>query len=274
MIQVWYHANCYDGFGAAWAAYRKFGTDGATYHAVKYQEPLPEYSKEDTIYMLDFSVKREQMLEIKANCKELVVLDHHKTAEEECKDLDFCTFDMNRSGAMIAWDYFHPDSVDVPNLITMIQDRDLWKFQIVGSKEFHAYLCSQRMDFGVWDNINNGVEFCGIDWFGMGTILLEQKQAEVDKIVEKAWLEEIGGNMVAVVNATAHWSEIGNELWAKHPEVAYAAVFTVYEDHVAWSLRSNPNGNNFDVSAVASIKGGGGHRNAAGFRVPISEVIL
>ncbi len=274
MIQVWYHANCYDGFGAAWAAYKKLGTEGVTYTAVKYSEPLPEYSKEDTIYMLDFSTKKKQMLEIKANCKELIVLDHHITAKEDCSSLDFCTFDMNRSGAMITWDYFHPDSVDVPKMITMIQDRDLWKFHIEGTKEFHAYLCTQKMDFGVWDVIHNGVEGVWLDWLGLGKVLLEVKQAEVDKIVEKAWLEVRDGNLVATVNATAHWSEIGNDLCKKYPEAKFSAVFTIYEDHIAWSLRSDKDGKNFDVSAIAVKKGGGGHRNAAGFRVPISEVML
>ena len=32
-----------------------------------------------------------------------------------------------------------------------------------------------------------------------------------------------------------------------------------------WSLRSDRNLGDFDVSAVAKLRGGGGHRNAAGF---------
>lgn len=77
-----------------------------------------------------------------------------------------------------------------------------------------------------------------------------------------------------MVNATAHWSEIGNDLYNKYPDVDFSAVFTVYEDHIAWSLRSNKDGNNFDVGSIAAARGGGGHRNAAGFRVLISDIML
>lgn len=167
--RIWYHAGCYDGFGAAYSAYKKFGiNENTVYVPVAYGNPIPEYDKEDTIYMLDFSVKRDKMLELKSSCKELIVLDHHKTAEEECKGLDFCTFDMTRSGAGIAWDYFHP-AEKRPGLINMIEDRDLWSFTVGGSAPLHVYLCSQPMDFQRWNEIDNAIETgYGIDWMVIG----------------------------------------------------------------------------------------------------------
>ena len=35
-----YHDNCADGFGAAWAAYKKFGADGAEYLPMNYNADI------------------------------------------------------------------------------------------------------------------------------------------------------------------------------------------------------------------------------------------
>ena len=58
--------------------------------------------------------------------------------------------DNNKSGALLAWEYFHPGT-DVPMLIQHIDDRDRWQFKLDGSKELHAYLASLRpWSFGDW----------------------------------------------------------------------------------------------------------------------------
>ena len=44
-------------------------------------------------------------------------IKEHKTAEEKCKDFDFCTFDIEKSGCMLAWDYFFPGPMILPALL-------------------------------------------------------------------------------------------------------------------------------------------------------------
>jgi oligoribonuclease NrnB/cAMP/cGMP phosphodiesterase (DHH superfamily) len=75
------------------------------------------------VYILDFSYDEETLRNLYKKV-EVVVLDHHKTAEKDLKDLSFAKFDMNKSGAMMAWEYFHPEK-EVPLMIRYIQDRDL-----------------------------------------------------------------------------------------------------------------------------------------------------
>ena len=77
---VIYHANCWDGFCAAWVARKALGEI----------EPFPAYygAKPPNVagrevYILDFSYKRPVMREILASARSVVVLDHHKTAEVE-----------------------------------------------------------------------------------------------------------------------------------------------------------------------------------------------
>ena len=59
---VYYHANCNDGFGAAWSAYQQFGW-GAKYRQCSYGKPIPgiEKRKGCRIYFLDMSTTPEML---------------------------------------------------------------------------------------------------------------------------------------------------------------------------------------------------------------------
>lgn len=268
--RVWYHSNCYDGFGAAWAASRKLGRgEDVVYAKCSYGYPPPEHEPGDILRIVDFSFPREVLLDLKAKCPNLIVLDHHKTAEADLKGLDFCVFDMERSGAGIAWDWFM--STPRPTLINLIEDRDLWRFKVPGSKAFHSFILSQPFDFDVWDGIAAQLE--GDSAFALyekGQVLLDADSQLVSKIVTKSWLGQIDGHKVALCNIASHWSEIGEKLCENYPDAAFGASFTVLPDlTVMWSLRSR---NGFDVSAVAKKYGGGGHAAAAGFKSKLESI--
>ena len=162
---VIYHASCADGFGAAFAAWLKLGDD-AEYVPMQYgKETDQSFTLEDgtfdsdlnilnrEIFILDFSFPRWVMDGLFSVAKRVVWLDHHKSAFEMwCEDgersmceqsngRDEVILDNNKSGAMLAWEYFHPGT-EVPMLIKHISDRDLWKFNIPKSREFNAALWS------------------------------------------------------------------------------------------------------------------------------------
>lgn len=262
MIYVLYHSNCYDGFGAAYSAWKRFGS-GAKYIPVSYGQPPPEMPDATEIYILDFSYDRQTLLDLSLD-KRVIVLDHHKTAEETLRDLIGqyrnleIHFDMNRSGALITWEYLHPE-IPVPLLISHISDRDLWKFELTGSKEVHAALVSTPFDFEVWDNLF--VNQLYIE----GAACIKFQDQLVKNIVHKAWKEKIDGHLIPVVNTSSSWSEVGHALLERFPDAPFVACFTVMDNSIMWSLRS---AGEFDVSAVAKKFGGGGHKNAAGFKTP------
>jgi oligoribonuclease NrnB/cAMP/cGMP phosphodiesterase (DHH superfamily) len=268
MKYILYHGNCYDGFGAAYAAWKALG-DTAKYIPVSYGNPLPEMPDAEVVYILDFSYSKEILLEL-AKKTSVIVLDHHKTAQENLAELvslkenqlcpndanPFVIFDMDHSGAYLAWDFFHP-SKPVPKLIMHLEDRDLWRFKLEGSKEIHSALVSLPFDFKVWDTLDAD------SLIAEGAACLRFESSVVDKIVSKSWVGEIDNHKVPMVNTAAHWSEVGHALLDKYPEAPFAACFTVFNDSVMWSLRSRID---FDVSEVAKKFGGGGHRQAAGFK--------
>ena len=139
---ILYHNSCLDGFGAAFAAWLKLG-EGAENVACSYGDEKPldpskiQYEDRE-VYVLDFSFPREAMDRLFAAAKRVVWLDHHKTAFEMwCEDgerslceqsngRDEVILDNNKSGAMLAWEYFHPGT-EVPMFIKHIDDYDRWQ---------------------------------------------------------------------------------------------------------------------------------------------------
>ena len=133
-----YHANCNDGSGAALAAWMRFGDEGHEYIPVQYGAPPPEIAKGESVCILDFSYSREVLREMAKTANSILVLDHHKTAQEALsepfdKELNISTeFDMSKSGAVLTWEKFHPGK-PLPELFAYLQDRDLWRFELDGT---------------------------------------------------------------------------------------------------------------------------------------------
>ena len=145
---VIYHAGCTDGFGAAWSAWKLLG-DRAEYYAAKYGEPPPDVTGKNVI-VVDFSYDNATTKRLMKAAKGFFVLDHHKSAMVELHDITCTHFDMNHSGAMLSWKFFHPGK-DAPRMIKHIEDRDLWKWEIPYSKEFAAAFDMVPFDFEEFD---------------------------------------------------------------------------------------------------------------------------
>src|SRR3546814_134573 len=77
-ILVLYHGNCTDGFGAAWAAWKKL-KDNAEYIGVKLDVTPEEDFVDKEIYMLDFVYDEEYLKDLIDNNKKVVAIDHHIT---------------------------------------------------------------------------------------------------------------------------------------------------------------------------------------------------
>jgi oligoribonuclease NrnB/cAMP/cGMP phosphodiesterase (DHH superfamily) len=258
---VIYHAHCDDGFGGAWVAHRDFG-DAATYHPASYGDAPPDVSGMDVL-IVDFSYPRDVMIAMHSQANSMVVLDHHKTAKADCEGLDFCTFDMERSGARMAWDHFNP-SVIPPALIRYIEDRDMWRFELEDSKEITAWIRSHPHDFDTWDTLADFFIDDAVYAVGEGRAILRSQSKQIASLCKGARRANIGGHDVPVLCSALYQSEIGHIIAEGEP---FAAVWFYHSDGGrVWSLRSSAIG--IDVSEIAKLYGGGGHKHAAGFRTP------
>lgn len=263
---VLYHGNCYDGFGAAWTAWLKFGSR-AVYLPVSYGHAPPELEPESEVLIVDFSYPR-QVLEGLAELHSLQVLDHHQTAEAALRGLPYCEFDMDRSGAMMTWNHLFPDQ-SPPLLVKYVQDRDLWRFAMRSSREVSAWLASWPFDFQKWSELADLLEIEPELVIGEGEALLRLKSQYVDSMCRHPLWIELAGHRVPAVNATVCFSEAGERLCELFPDADFAAYWLDRSDGLRqWGLRSR---NGFDVSEVAKHYGGGGHRAASGFTTPLSD---
>jgi len=265
VTHVLYHAECTDGFGAAWSAWKALG-DRATYLPVYHGSPPPALPAEARVVLVDFAYPRQQLLELRDRVTELLVLDHHLSCQRDLEGLPFARFDMERSGAALSWEFFHPGQPR-PELLAYVEDWDLWRFRLPECREVHIWLSCVPQDFRAWDGLDLGL------MRSEGRILVRYQALLVGHVADRAGFGEIGGHRVPVVNCPNDLrSEVGHELLARYPEEPFVAMWSVDRNGFqGWSLRSR---GEFDVSELAATLGGGGHPASSGFRRPPGRWIL
>lgn len=261
-----YHKNCFDGICAAWVVSKRF--PGMTFDPMNYGEAIPIYwSDYDKIIFVDFSLPREQMLFLDKSF-ELLVIDHHKTAEVNLKGLPFAIFDMNESGASLAWKYFFPNR-ELPFLVRYIKDRDLWLFKEDNSEDINSYIQSFSMKIEEYELLYNELEQPqGIMTARVaGQAINRYKNQMVKNMCNNAAFDKNG---IPTVNASMLFSEVGHELCKMFPNAPYAQYYfdRLKDNTRQWGARSI---GDFDVSEIAKQNGGGGHKNAAGWQHSLSE---
>lgn len=314
-----YHNSCLDGFTAAWAVYSRHPS--ATFIPAQYgpesyakaRAQLPENLEGCEIIIVDFSFPYTDMMCLfsevhAAEASYLVWLDHHKTAFEAFgfhptrfyseTDKEWqkvwpstdVVLDNYRSGAMIAWQYFHPDET-VPDLVRAVDDTDRW---------VHKLSYSKAMTKAVWSYAPWKFETFGeyahpeskVPLIQTGEVLMRKQEVDVSNIISggrmNCWIstppDEVYAPIKGVAPAQADMftmlgyaancpphlaSDVGHELATSSG--TYGLCWCLDKNNVVkCSLRSN---GDYDVSAIAKAFGGGGHRNAAGFHTSM-DVLL
>lgn len=284
---VIYHSPCQDGWGARLACYLRW--PDAHYVPANYGDAPPDVAGLNVL-IVDFSYKADVLSAMGQVADSIVILDHHKTAREDLAgfiafvDRDnspwtfdiiaphlavsgnrriLAHFDMERSGAMMAWNFAHPGE-PAPALIEAIQDRDLWRFELEHSKSLATLLRTVPDDVLSWVSL---LEMPFQQLVDESLAMQTYHESIVEALADKVELVTIDGIDVARCNAPYMFaSDVGHLMLERNP----GTIAMTWSDgggyrHVSLrSLDDRP-----DVSAFAKKYGGGGHRNAAGYRVPL-----
>jgi uncharacterized protein len=263
---VIYHGSCADGFSAAWCFWRKYGT-GADYVAGVYQQDPPDVRGRD-VFLVDFSYKRPVVERMLSEANGVTLIDHHKTAIDDlaCVKSDRFTAytDLNRSGATLAWDYLFPGE-DRPLLLGHIEDRDLWRFKLPGTREIQANVFSFEYTFENWDRLMSAGQVELVQMTVAGAAIERKHHKDIAELVAVCKRRMvIGGHDVPVASLPYTLVSDAAHLMAKG-ELFAACYWDTAEGRV-FGLRASDDG--VDVSDVAKQYGGGGHAKAAGFKVP------
>jgi oligoribonuclease NrnB/cAMP/cGMP phosphodiesterase (DHH superfamily) len=258
---VIYHGNCQDGFTAAWAVWRAH--PGWDFYPAKHGDPPPDVTGK-IVYMVDFSYKRPVILELAKQAQDITILDHHKTAEADLVDLPdnvFVHFDLEKSGARLAWEHFHA-GVLAPTIVVFVEDRDLWKFKYPNTKAYSAYLFAQPYDFNTWDGIAFLRERNLGEIYTAGEAILQKQAKDTLELLQNKFKISIAGYEVWTCNLPYTFSSDAGHILAQGQP--FGSTFYLDGNYAHFSLRSTDDG--IDVSEIAKQYGGGGHKHAAGFK--------
>jgi len=167
----------------------------------------------------------------------------------------------------MCWDYLVGNGLwkgttdPPPRLLQYVQDRDLWQWKLPRSKAVNAAIRSYPQTWEDWDVLwQRDIEELATE----GEAILRYRQQIVDAHIKHAKDVQFLGRKGRAVRCTTGeiYSEIGEAL---AEGVDFGAVWCETESETLWSLRSR---GKCDVSEIAASFGGGGHKSAAGFKIP------
>lgn len=271
---------CPDGIAAAWVAKRAI--PDAEICGWRYElEYYPSPEEGDRLIVVDFSFPRTVMESWSQQGVELIVIDHHETAMNNLSSLSdriLAKFDMSECGATLTWKHFFPDE-PMPFFLHHVKDRDLWDFLMEETEMVHEAMSFFRYKLRDADAIFkffNGLAALSQESLyaflrPIGEPLVAPKKAKV-KEVAKRWewldLKMPDGEVyrIPIVRLQPDEDRLVSDVCMtlyRSIEAPFVGCITSGND---FSLRSDKHGNNFPVNTIALQFGGGGHRNAAGFR--------
>ena len=300
-VAVIYHAPCADGFSAAWVVHHavtrgraSFTAAQVSWHPTTYNRPVPDDVPAGAhVLLVDFCYPSDVLARLCRRHASVTVLDHHATARgwvttfaqeyenDSCIDRFDLRMSSDRSGAGITWDFFFP-GVPRPLLLDMVEDRDLWRFRLDGTREASAALFSYSYSFDEWDRLmsSDATDILRLRALGQG--LQRKLEKDLHEIMANGvrWFW-IRGHHCPVLNVPHMMASAAGQRLAQlcfdydgpqHQYTASAFGATYYDTDEArhFSLRSvAAHGERAaNVRAIAETYGGGGHVNAAGFSVP------
>lgn len=289
MDLIIYHNGCTDGFCAAYIAHKRW--PGATFMPRNYgmEPPYEEVAGKDVL-VVDFSWRTKEENENLAHAaKSFRILDHHKSAAETLADLPFATFDMNRSGAGLAWDYLFGEdahemigSLNVPAqsrpwYVNYVEDRDLWRRALPNSRAVNAFISAVQFDFDAWDasicraTVEQAIKYGG--WINLQIekyVVQAVKQAQYGQLFYINPSGYVSQYRVALVNATY---ENGSEICDALDHLPGFDIGMIWWERADGKIQFSMSSHNSDadMSKIARTRGGGGHRTKGGFELNIAE---
>jgi uncharacterized protein len=268
---VLYHGrSCPDGFAAALAAQLFFGDKaeylGLDHGDTKTVDDLPDV-RGRAVYILDFSFSVEILQAIDARAAKLVMLDHHKSAADRLTGFacrcGVVHFDMAKSGARLAWEFFHPEAT-VPDLVRYVEDRDIWAWQYPESAGYLAALDMEPFDFDRWAAIAAFTPAQTESFMARGQAMDEKFAKLAVDIAEGAQPVVFNGQSGLMVNAPGVFHSLVGDILSKNSGT-FALMWTVSKGGIVKvGLRSQ---RGYDCIPLAESMGGGGHAQACGFKI-------
>jgi len=266
-IVVIYHGKCPDGFGGAWAAWKKFGAKAA-YFAARDRNAPPTPLKNKIVYIIDYTYDAPIIKKLIKDNIRVTAIDHHVSQEEATMLTEHYSYDVKHSAAPLAWQYFHPGK-PVPALLRYIEDRDIWKWAVPHSREMLMLVDLAEFDFKTWSVLAKELDDprTRATHLKKGALLELHYRSLYQKLLPNAELVKFAGKKIYALNCPYYFADdLGHELALKTH--SFALLWNESGGRIRCSLRS---AGKIDVAKIAKKYGGGGHRSSAGFSFRVGK---
>lgn len=243
---------------------------------VNYGDALPEdLSEYAELFAVDFCPPEEDLERWDAQGVDIAVFDHHVTREETTRRFGY--YAASQSAVGIAWrqllgERLGEDEDAMPYGVRCVEDRDLWRWGVTGSKLYTAALASYGFDPRTLREILFDPER-DLEVVNVGERIVAVMQNQIAQAAQRVHTLELAEVEFNAVNASWPISELAEALYTQDP-TRPAVVYSINEGAktVRLSLRRHATCD-VDVSEVAKHYGGGGHVAAAGCRLPIEKFV-
>jgi oligoribonuclease NrnB/cAMP/cGMP phosphodiesterase (DHH superfamily) len=232
--------------------------------------PWGDIANAGRVVVVDFSFPLQDMQTMAAG-REFIWIDHHKSALTELEEVSKAwpgLRDLSEAACVLTWKYFFPNK-PVPRAITLIGDRDIWRWAEADTGAFteglHVRDTSVEHD-DLWVPILEDDPSLMKKILNEGQRLREIRLAQIKRLVEWRGFEvQFEGHQTLAINTHGN-----GDLGQHGRDLGYEIVYC-YEDQMQRDILTTVVtlfSRQVDVSVIARRYGGGGHAGAAGFSFP------
>lgn len=280
---VFYHANCVDGMTASAIVdyfYDENELQRPRFIACRYGEPLNICCKGETVLTVDFSFNVETTTRLIEETEgRFLTIDHHETAKNNLDQIEdkYKIFDMNNCGTVLTWKYLFPVR-KIPEFLLYVDDYDLWRKDssrkwkemnffinyLIADSENKIVTIKEILDESIKDKsaIKKFVK-CGTNHLECISSMVDRQINGVHMGIAEDPLEDNKQIVVAIANVTNLLNEISERIMELTPTIDLVLTYRVGLDGTfTYSARSSK----YPANLFAEKFGGGGHKNASGFK--------
>jgi oligoribonuclease NrnB/cAMP/cGMP phosphodiesterase (DHH superfamily) len=277
---VIHHSPCIDGGASAWLVTKYFNTKPVLI-GIKPGVPITKEILEQCagkyVLMLDVMYNTADMELLSSTCN-LYCIDHHSSNAGVLTIVftdhtDRYIFDESKSAAILTHEWLYPDK-PIPNFITYIGERDLFRFVIPEVKPFSTGLFNEVK--GADATLFEVLDRCSADESYVNQLIMNgnELQKRDDIIISHICSTARKYTLVArsatytvmAASTYAYRSEVGNKLANMDCDFSITYHYDISTN--AWwiSLRGS-NESQLDLAEIARdiSDDGGGHKKASGF---------
>ena len=287
-MKCFYHSADLDGKCSAAIVRRKY--PDIELIGIDYGQPFPwdDITPDEAVIMVDFSLQPFGDMVRLSRVARLCWIDHHKSALDEAKvagwlsdrtlheaatgkeAADLFVPGIRRDGigaCAQTWEYLYPGE-EMPRAVHLLAEYDVWNHSDPDCLPFQygSRLYDLKPENGMWEVLLMEPSQTQEGLVDDGKIILEyQSQQNKGHARTLCFDAELGDLKVLAANAGPTNSQFFDSLWDREKYHAMC-LFQWRPKGGKWTVSLYSDRDDVDVSEACKVRGGGGHKGAAGFQ--------